>query len=159
MRFLHFDAGLHLLYILVTELERWQRKSTSDHDSAIKKVVHNVHKFHFTWVSLWYFSLLLNLARPCGSTRWLYRPCGSTQWLDRSGFNKKPAGATARPNPSDPAGRPMTRANPGENRCFVFFSFKYGIWNPLIYIYIYSQEKSHVFLMWDKKYFGLNTST
>jgi hypothetical protein len=135
MRFLHFDAGLHLLYILVTELERWQRKSTSDHDSAIKKVVHNVHKFHFRWVSLWYFSLLLNLARPCGST----------QWLDRSGFNKKPAGATARPNPSDPAGRPMTRANPGENRCFVFFSFKYGIWNPLIYIYIYIPKKKVMF--------------
>jgi hypothetical protein len=24
---------------------------------------------------------------------------------------------------------------------------------------LYSQEKSYVFLMWDKKFFGLNTST
>jgi hypothetical protein len=31
-------------------------------------------------------------------------------WLDQSGFNKKPVGATTRLNPSDPAGRPMTRA-------------------------------------------------
>jgi hypothetical protein len=29
----------------------------------------------------------------------------STRWLDRSGFNKKPVMATARPNPGDP-GKP-----------------------------------------------------
>jgi len=45
----------------------------------------------------------------------------STRWLDRSGFNKRPAVATARPNPGDPVGRPRTRAtqaNPNKTRFF-----------------------------------------
>jgi hypothetical protein len=74
-------------------------------------------------------------------------PGGSTRWLDRSGFNKRPAVATARPNP-DELGRDP-----------VFFFFQ--MWD-LKSISIYTlcfQEKSHVFLMWDKKPFGLNTST
>jgi len=63
-------------------------------------------------------ALLLNPARPGGSNR----------WLDRSGFNKRPAVATARPNPSNPAGQPgtqVTRANPDET--WFFFFFKCGI--------------------------------
>jgi hypothetical protein len=70
----------------------------------------------------------------------------STRWLDRSGFNKKPVMATAR----------AIRANPNETRFFFF-----QMWD-LKHISIYtlcSQEKSHVFSMWDKKPFGLNTST
>jgi hypothetical protein len=67
----------------------------------------------------------------------------STRWLDRSGFTKRPVGATARSNPGEPGRDP------------VFFFFKCEIWNPLVYNYIYSmsQEKSHVFSMWDKKTF------
>jgi hypothetical protein len=42
----------------------------------------------------------------------------STRWLNRSGFTKRPAGAIARSNPGEPAGRPMTRANPDETRFF-----------------------------------------
>ena len=78
------------------------------------------------------------------------RPGGSTRWLDRSGFNKRPAVATARPNSGDPG-------EPERNLVFFFFQ----IWDlKSISIYtIYSQEKSHVFSMWDKKPFGLNIST
>jgi hypothetical protein len=49
--------------------------------------------------------LLLNPARPGGSTR----------WLDRFGFNKRPAVATARPNLGDPG-------EPGRDPVFFFFS-------------------------------------
>ena len=56
------------------------------------------------------------------------RPGESTRDLDRFGFVKRPAGATTRQNPIDPAGRPMTRAtwaNQDETRCF-FSLFKCG---------------------------------
>jgi hypothetical protein len=43
---------------------------------------------------------------------------GPTRWLDQSGFVKRPAGATTQQNPVDPAGQPMTRANPDETRRF-----------------------------------------
>jgi hypothetical protein len=49
------------------------------------------------------------------------RPGRLTRRLDRFGFIKRPAGATTWQNPSDPAGRPMTRAtqeNPDETRFF-----------------------------------------
>jgi hypothetical protein len=36
--------------------------------------------------------------------------------------------------------------------------FPCGIWNPLVYILYVPKKKNHVFSMWDKKYFGLNTS-
>jgi hypothetical protein len=129
-----------------------------------------------------------------------------TWWLDRSGFVKRPSGATTRQNPVDPW--------PGRDpvffffKCgfspvsffFIFFSwlltlfkvhyinirrkklfFQCGIWNPFVYIlyvhkkkvmffqceiwnhlaYIFYVHKknNYVFSMWDKKPFGLNTST
>ena len=46
-----------------------------------------------------------------------------TRWLDRSGFNKRPVGATTWQNLVDPAGRPMnraTRANPDETRWILY---------------------------------------
>jgi len=48
-----------------------------------------------------------------------------------------------------------TRANPDETRFFfnVGFETHYSIYT------LCSQEKSHVFSMWNKKPFGLNTST
>ena len=79
--------------------------------------------------------LLLNPARPGGSTR----------WLDQSRFNKRSAVATARPNPGEPGRDP---------KCFFF-----QMWDlkPISIYTLCFQEKSHVFSMWDKKPFGLNT--
>ena len=54
-----------------------------------------------------------------------------------------------------------TRANPDETRFVCLFFFFFQMWD-LKHISIYtlcSQEKSHVFSMWDKKPFDLNTST
>ena len=58
--------------------------------------------------------------------------------------------ATARPNTGDP-GEP-------ERDPFFFFFLMWDLKSISIYT-ICSQEKSHVFSMWDKKPFGLNTST
>jgi len=82
--------------------------------------------------------VLLNPARP------------GTWWLDRSGFNKRPAEATTRPNPVDPG-------EPGRDPFFFFFSNV--VFETHLYIYSMFPRKSHVFSMWDKKHFGLNTST
>ena len=69
-----------------------------------------------------------------------------TRWLDQFRFNKRPVIVTAQPNP----GEPEQDSN--------FFK---KIWDlkPISIYSLCSQEKSHVFLMWDKKSFGLNTST
>jgi hypothetical protein len=84
-----------------------------------------------------------------------------TRWLDRSGFNKRPAVATAWPNSGHPAGRPgtrvtrRTRTRPG----FFFLLSKCGIWNPLVYILYVSMKKTMFFQCGIKtfwfKYFNL----
>ena len=70
------------------------------------------------------------------------RPDGSTWWLDRSGFNKRPAVATARPNPGDPG-------EPGRDLVFFFF---FQMWDlkPISIYTLCFHEKNHVFSMWDK---------
>ena len=86
----------------------------------------------------------------------LLNPAWSSEsiwWLDRSGFNKRPAVTTAWPNQDDP-GPGRTRTRPG----FFFFFQMWGLKSISIYT-LCSQEKSHVFSTWDKKSFGLNTST
>jgi len=78
----------------------------------------------------------------------------STWWLDRSGFNKRPAVATARPNPvtrwvdPEPRRPGRTRTRPG----FFCFFFQIQMWDlKLISIYtLYFHEKNHVFSMWGK---------
>jgi len=83
-----------------------------------------------------YRLLLLNPARPGGSTR----------WLDRSGFNKRPAVATARPNPGDPElGR--TRTRPG-----FFFFFQMWDLKP-ISIYTLCSHKKTLFFQYGIKTF------
>jgi hypothetical protein len=58
-----------------------------------------------------------------------------------------------RSNPVDPAGHPVTRPRPG-------FFFQMGDLKPIgIYILYVPKKKNYVFSMWDKKLFGLNTST
>ena len=81
---------------------------------------------------------LLNPARP--GTR-------STRWLDRSGFNKRSAVATTRPNPGDPEpGWPRrTRTRPG-----FFFFFQMWDLKPISIYTLCFHEKNHVFSMWDK---------
>jgi hypothetical protein len=70
-----------------------------------------------------------------------------------AGFNKRQVEETAWSNPGDPAGRPgRTRTRPG------FFFLMWDL-KPINIYTLFSQEKSHVFSMWDKKPFCLNTST
>jgi len=72
-----------------------------------------------------------------------------TRSLDRSGFNKRLVGTITRQQPGRPE---RTRMRPG-----VFFFFKCGILNSLVYI-LYVPKKM-LFQCGIKKLFGLNTST
>jgi hypothetical protein len=66
------------------------------------------------------------------------------RWLDRFRFVKRPAGAITRSthqigrcnNSVDPTGRPMTRANLDETRCF-FFKCGFSL-IPIFFLYFFS---------------------
>jgi len=63
-------------------------------------------------------------------------------------------------DPIKPSRAGRSTRDPGENRPdLVFFFFQIWDLKPISIYTLCSQEKNYVFSMWDKKLFGLNTST
>ena len=82
--------------------------------------------------------MLLNLVRPDGS---IWRRTSPGLSKDRSGFVKRSVSAMTWSNLVAPAGQPVTRVRTDQDQ--VFF-FKYGFWNPSVYI-LYVHKKKNMF--------------
>jgi len=87
---------------------------------------------------------------------------GPAQWVDLGAGPVRVCQKTGQCNDpvklGQPGGSTCDPGDPAETRCFFFFFQMWDLKSISIYT-LCSQEKNYVFSMWDKKHFGLNTST